>query len=112
MSDNRRAALLAAAALHWFILGSRPSSPEIFSWSVIFSALPGVSLVRVRGYHCILSYLYARNDCCKLPGRTFSFVATEQTHPKKTRYEHPNNHLRKAGAVSDRRSPRQAQAHQ
>src|SRR5258708_25958803 len=68
--------------------------------------------MRVRGYHCILYYLYARNDCCKLPGRTFSFVATEQTHQKKSRYGHPNNHLRKAGAVSYRRSVRRVQGDQ
>src|SRR5258707_13105474 len=66
MSDNRRAAFFAAEALHRLILGTRPSSSGIFFLSVIFSALAGILLVHMRGYHCILYYTGTRNNCCEI----------------------------------------------
>ncbi len=68
MSDNRRAAFFAAEALHRLIVGSCSSSTGIFFVSVIFSASPRIPFVHMRGYHCILYYAGARNNCCKIHG--------------------------------------------
>src|SRR5258708_32389691 len=64
ISDNRRAAFFAEEALHRLTLGTCPSSSGILFLSVIILLqLAGISLVHMRGYHCIRYHAGTRNTC-------------------------------------------------